>query len=403
VEGDDAEIRREIEALVAEAVARFGMAGQVRCEAGQVVLFGHGPDVAIEIGMLVEQWDALAPDVRQRRITEIARRLVGRRRESAAPAVSGAGFRLPAWIAPIVILGLGGAGIWAAYRWLGPKTPAVASAAPVLSADAYEAERRERSQRVCEATRTRVMRGASVGPSDVEGWVVEIRVLRGGETPELELDPGLAAFVDRPRGARSGRFVWSGAKELVAIQGVDTTVEIADASLPPGKTPKFRGIRATFSGRYAIPYFSEEERPAFVRTAAAIAEQVGASHAALYARCGHGATYHLGAWFLGPGPAGAATSLIYFMGLHTDIPQVERSVLEPAGAKADPALSLERLGDALAPLDRARLATLIGAHGGMIAGRNTGPVTLTFPFRDSNRAARASHDLARAVKIAAER
>jgi hypothetical protein len=154
-------------------------------------------------------------------------------------------------------------------------------------------------------------------------------------------------------------------------------------------------VRLTFTGRYVLPYFREEERPAVIHAAAALAERVGATHGGLYARCEHSSSHQLGAWFLGPGPRGAAASLVYFMGVKAEVPQVRAEL--SAGSRA-----LDRLGQAFEPFDRPRVGKLVGTHGGMIAGRAEGPGSITFPFRDGNRAARASLELVRAAKLERE-
>jgi hypothetical protein len=130
----------------------------------------------------------------------------------------------------------------------------------------------------------------------------------------------------------------------------------------------------------------------------AIADRLAARFAGLYARCAGGDTHHVGAWFRGPEPAGAAAALVFFMGIFSDVPHVKDSLLErTADGRIDRALALGKLLETTQGLSRARMATLLGAHGGMIAGRPDGPTTLHFPFSDANRAARASRDIADAM------
>jgi hypothetical protein len=159
-------------------------------------------------------------------------------------------------------------------------------------------------------------------------------------------------------------------------------------------------LRLTFDGSYVTAYFREEERPAWIRAAGALAKQLGAIHGGLYARCAAGSSHHLGSWFVGPGPDGAALALLYFMGTYADVPHVRRALLEPDGSSAlDRGFAFEQLARATRPLDRSRLAVILSPHGGMI-GTNQSASYLTFPFRDADRAARASRDLARALEIA---
>lgn len=46
---------------------------------------------------------------------------------------------------------------------------------------------------------------------------------------------------------------------------------------------------------------------------------------------------------------------------------------------------------------------MIGQHEGMITGKADGPTTLTFPFADANRAARASFEVAKVSGVGVER
>ena len=64
--------------------------------------------------------------------------------------------------------------------------------------------------------------------------------------------------------------------------------------------------------------------------------------------------------------------------------------------------AFERLSDATRKLDRSRSGEIVGPHGGMIGGA-PGSSSLTFPFRDADRAARASRELARALEIGVAR
>src|SRR6185295_5747574 len=93
--------------------------------------------------------------------------------------------------------------------------------------DSDEHERAERAARVCDATRARGLRGAAVGPSDVEGWVVELWALREAAQPSPAADPALASFVSASGAAE--HIVWKGAPSLAALEGLDTTVTVSEA------------------------------------------------------------------------------------------------------------------------------------------------------------------------------
>lgn len=116
----DPEVYREIETLVAEAVARFGAAGEVRIVADQIYLEGYGPPTSAALGGLDAHWDGLAPEVRQRRTTALARELVQKRRASLPPTARRS-FKLPGFVAPLVILALAGVALWFARAWLLPQ------------------------------------------------------------------------------------------------------------------------------------------------------------------------------------------------------------------------------------------------------------------------------------------
>ncbi len=395
--------------MLAEAVSRFGVAGHVRYADGAVLLEGNGPTTRAEIGALIEQWDALPLDIRRRRVNELARQLVGERRSTASTVRPKRRFAVLGWIAPVVILAGGAAAVYGAYRMLAPgkhlltstaDQPARPSSAAqgASSADSEDHARLERAERVCNLTRARVMRGASVGPTDVEGWVVELSLLRAGDTSPLEFDPGLDPFVRRRPGSTAGRFAWPAAPALAALNGPMTHVTVTDSSLPPLGTPRLRGVTLDFVGRYVAPYFTQGQRHEYLKTAASLATRLDARYGALYAHCAGGNTHHIGTWFRGPGPGGAAAALVYYMGTYAPGAQVSHAVLAPHG-KLDRAGALERIAHATKKLDKRRVATLLGDSGGAIAGSPDGPVTITFPFSEANRAERASETIATAVGL----
>lgn len=401
---EDQEKRVEIASLVNEAVAKFGSAGRADVGTEAVFLVGGGPTVSVDLGLLLSQWDVLPHDVRRRRCTDLARQLVAARRESTslAPPATTPRRSLVSFAAPVGVVALtlaAGAYGWHLYRRMSAPAPA-ASIPGVQSAEEYEREREERAQRVCEATRSRVMQGATVGPTDVEGWVVEFAGLRAGDSADLVFDPAITAFVDRGPGKTSGRFVWASAKALVDQGGPDTEVRISDASIPNAMQPQRRGVKLTFTGRYVAPYFREQERVSYFQTAAALAERLGLTHAALYARCSGSLHPHLGAWFLGKDVGSVATALIYFAGLDADQPHVRRELYLGDGGDVDRARAFAAIDVATGMLQRPRVASVAGQVGAMISGRADGPQTVTFPFKDGSRAGRASRALAEAVGVA---
>jgi serine/threonine-protein kinase len=405
VRDHDAGAEREVASMANEALARFGMAGQIEISGPDVVLFGNGPTVSVELGPLLDQWDSLPSDLRKRKASDLARQLVTKRRSLLQAAGSGRRDSSLVKLLPLAILALGAAAAIAAYRILGPgriKAQAARTSSAVAATESYELERQARARRVCDATRARVVRGATVGPTDVEGWVVELALLRRGDTPPLVGDPAFASFVAVEPGKSEGRWIHAGTPELKARSGPETSVRIADSSLPSGAGVAWRGVVLTFGGRYVTPFFEDGSRMEFVTAASALSDALGAVYGALYARCGHGTSHHLGAWFRGPNPGGAAAAVIYFMGTYADTLHVSPAVLGAASAapSVERGLALEAIAKSVTSLAHHDVRTLIGTEGGAIAGRPQGPTTLTFGFRDGNRASRASHALARTVGIA---
>jgi hypothetical protein len=157
------------------------------------------------------------------------------------------------------------------------------------------------------------------------------------------------------------------------------------------------------TGRYVVPYFTESDRIVYVRLATALREKLGAKYGALYARCAHGSTHHLGAWFAGPGANGAAASLLYFMGTFAEVPHLKPSVLASDGGAFDHLLAFGSIVESTKTLDKARVLSLLAPNGGMIAGTSSDIHAITFPFHDSNRAARASREMARGLGIGTDR
>ncbi|HEY1532499.1 MAG TPA: hypothetical protein VGF76_00725, partial [Polyangiaceae bacterium] len=120
----------------------------------------------------------------------------------------------------------------------------------------------------------------------------------------------------------------------------------------------------------------------------------------LFAHCVDAEAHHIGSWFLGANPGAAVASVVYFMGDFSEAPLLRPDVL---GLSSDPLRhghAFDMISAAAESLDRSATATLIGAELGMISGRPNQPVRLTFPFRDANRATRASITAARALKLA---
>jgi len=398
----------ELGQRLAETLSRFGIAGHVVVEGRTAILTGNGPTVSSDVGAVLDQWPNLPEDARQRRLAEIARKLAADRRARVGSGGASHGFSSRAFIARIsalagafVLLCLG----WMAYeRWEASKAAERAGKPVVADYDEYERQRAERAARVCDATRSRVMRGASVGPSDVEGWVVEYWALRDPAKPVLTTDPALQTFIAPVPGDAHHRVAWATAPTLSSLEGPDTTVTPIDDDVPASGPATWRGLRLVLTGRYVTPYFDETLRQEYQHLARALTDALGAEYAGLYARCAAGDSHLLGSWFRGPTPGGAVASLLFFMGTFGPHPDVRQSLLAPEGASfVDRGLAFRNVASAASPLKKARIMTLLGAENGAISGKDDQLSTVTFPFRDANRASRASREIARQLGIADER
>ena len=394
---------RDLARRLEETLARFGVAGNVAVTADMATLHGHGPTVSAELGALVSEWPALPEDARARRVGEVARRLSTERRAVASLApVRRAGapsfLRPLALVVAVVVATLAGVRFYQLH--VATDATAVVRTPAATRDDPDQRERRARAARVCQATRSRIMRGASVGPSDAEGWVVELWALRAADRGSPTTDPALAEFVASDGPASRGRVTWRGAPALVGIEGPETRVDILDADVKGASRPAYRGVRVVFGGRFVAPYFDDVPRRDYVRLVRALTDALSIDYAALYARCADGDAHHVGSWFRGPTPGGAVTALLYFMGAFGEHPELRTSLLAPAGAtERDLGYAFENVANASGSLKKARIMTMLGPELGMIAGLDGQVSTVAFPFRDANRASRAAHAIARELGI----
>jgi hypothetical protein len=398
----------EIRALVERELARQGQRGAPRVE-GHWLTFGRGAaEGRADIGGTVAQWENLPQDLRDKRILQIAQLLQpGLPAAQAAPQTKPRTSR-PGWLsgfAPVVVVLLTGAALFVAYRFLTPGGASLGSllhSAPSVSslpaaADA-DRERALLASSACDQSRARVARGANIGPADVEGWVVELVLLRRGGSGTLATSPALASFIERKPGSAQGVVVWSGARSLAESKRFDAQVAIEPiASL--GANP-LTGVRLLFSGPYVVPYFTEAQRADYFMLADALTEALQVTDGALFAHCADAEAHQIGSWFLGATPGAAISSVVYFMAGFSEAPLLRPEVLSAATDPLRHGHAFDAINAAAAGLDRSAAATLIGGELGMISGRPKQPVRLTFPFRDANRATRASIAAARALKLA---
>lgn len=391
MDGVSAHILRDIQQLIEAALARHGTAGEVHVDEHAVSLSGNGRNARVDIDHLLAKWETLPFPERQRECGLIARALAKQRR-TFAPRAREDGRR------PLSILGIAlaalltGGGVYAFGLRDEKVEPDAASLHDALAAELakVERERNARAERVCNATRTRISRGGTIGPTDAEGWVVELGLLwPAAENRATNLGDFIA-----PHGG-AARIVWTGAPDLKQLDGPSTHVEVQRRALPEEGAPQYRELLLTLRGEYVLPYFREPERIKLIRFAHAIAERHSAMLGALYARCDAGTTHHMGSWFLGNSPGAAASALLYYMGAHAQPPLLPPEVLSTRqNTPLEPAFALDTLLERTRHLQRKDVASGIGALDGMVAGP-AAFTTLGFPFVDSDRALRASFQLVR--------
>ncbi len=375
------------------ALARFGSAAPLQVEGTRVRMTPDAP--AHDLKPLALRWEDLGAEEQQREVTILARRLtrVGRGSGASAPTHGRAALWPLVWAA----LAVGGAVVY----WRSPYGPGGnrgldvgapdGSAGTLDSPPAVAESDEEREARLCRATRARVLRGATVSPLDVDGWVVEIDLAR--PTDERGWSR-LGEFVSEAPAA----IIWKGAPQLVAQGGENAGLQVHRESLA-GRPEALERLSLTLSGSYVKPYFQENQRIEVVRLAQALAKSHGARHGGVYARCAAGRTHHLGSWFMGTTVPEAAASLLYFMGA-TAVPAHLPPGLLSGNPElpVEPAYALRSLSLAGESLDRSTLSHHLGPQDGAVAAK-PGFASVHFPFVDSNRALRASRGLAAALEL----
>jgi hypothetical protein len=421
----DEQLVQQIRALVEAELGRRGRPAKLRVE-GQCLVAGTGAAASrADLKGSLQQWDSLPDDLRERRVQQIAQLLSenAQRAPIVAPKRRSSGRSFFSFVRPLVSFVLMLASLFVAYqfltpnkespltranRWLnqgavgGAVASAIASAtAPSYNASNIEHERAVIASAACGKSRARVARGASVGPADVEGWQVELVLLRRGPELDLSQSSALGPFVRRAAGSATGKLVWPKASSLLAEERFDAQVEIHP--LPSLGEKHVSGVRLVFSGPYVVPYFTEDQRTDYFQLADALADALGATDGGLFAHCADSEAHHVGSWFLGATPGAAVASMIYFMASYTDLPVLKPEVLGSGAAPARRGHTFDAINRATHSLDRAAVATLVGGEFGMISGRPKRPARLTFPFRDGNRASRSALDAARSLGLASSR
>ncbi len=390
----------EIEAYAREALARFGAPGRPYVEGRDLVLAAPQGLHRTALGLLPTHWTSLSDEARRKRMSDVVRRLLGQRRSVAVQPE-----RSPAAKWGVVALFIGAAAAGVAYRLSSqpPEPDVVRRPAASVAALTSEEERAARAARVCESTRGLVLRGGTVGPADLEGWVVDVLVLARGATEPLEGHPALATYLKEPTKAEGTSFIWSEEPELTRLTDSETRVVVRRELIEGSAAERTPGVRLTFEGRLTEPYFDPERRRSYFHVVSSLTDALGGTHAGLFARCANSATHHVGSWFRGPTPGEAAASLVYLLGTYAEPPHVAESFLRPPTTNSiDRSLAFANIRVAHEKLDQRAVATAAGHAGGMISGPPSGPFVITFPFTDGNRGSRTSRGLAREVGMGRE-
>lgn len=399
------DVRREVERYLTEAVARFGTPGAVTIEDQMAVLRFPGGREAVDIGTLAEHWAELDETTRRGRALDIARALAQPRAlRSAQSLPPRARFSIP-WLGILIAAALSG-GVYYLLKPAerGTTVPTLAShrgASPASSTDSGAPPLKELDADRCRSSLARVAQGSTLTPIESSGWVVEwVGYLPAA--PDAAAEKGLNEFFG-PRDERGkAGLVWVEEPELNRAGGSGAFVTVQKSQVKGALGVLAEGIIVTFEGPLASPYFDSEGRLRYYHIAHAMASRFGAKQAALYARCEGGQTHHLGSWFRGSDETNTVQALLYSMGAHTEPPPLKEDFTHASGSsQLDPSVVYQSLLAGSAQLDRRRLSLLLGKSGGMIVGTPGEPITITFQFRDGNRATRASREIIKAVGLSA--
>jgi hypothetical protein len=404
--------KTEVITRLTEELAKFGAVGAVRIEGVSIVLAHPTGRRHAAVDDWLFHWEHLDEPTRRLRVSQLARTLARPTSLPVSRPPRASAASLIPWLAlGALVLAIAGGLVWTVGD-LGRGSPAsagqerggVAAAAPAATAVSAPA----RSALVCAAARARVVRGATITVADAEGWVVDYMAFRpisadgrgGSEETPMHRAPALAAFFAAPTAEGGSAYVWPGEPGLSRMPTADDHVLVRPEVISGAAPPTHTGIRITFHGALADAYFRPETRAAYFHLASALTDALGASQAALYARCADSSSHHLGSWFRGRDHQEAVVALMYSLGIFAEPPHLADPYLRPMGQpEVDRALGFASIARVASALDRPLVASLIGREGGMVMGRPGEAVTLTFPFEDGNRASRLSREIARLTEI----
>ncbi|MEP7123805.1 MAG: serine/threonine-protein kinase [Byssovorax sp.] len=392
--------RANEEALISavrEVLSGFGLAGRVALDGRQLTFQGKGAATSIDAGAAAEQWPLLPPDMQRRKALDLARRMAEAhrvaQRSASSGSLDGGGESLIPWGALGKATGaaiLVAAAVFGGRAYL--KSQSEVQTVPVAPAETPEQASR-RVDTACRAVRERIYSGATIGPFDTSGWVVELWLAsRPGPVPGADAGAVPSKPVTREALADTA-FAGHLAPRLdeALARLPEGTLTLTDGAIP-ATSAAWTGTTLQFGGAYSRAFFEPELRARFLAVADRLFESSGADLGALYARCSGGAVHDVGAWFRGRDPGAAATALLWGVGMFAERPQVNRAAL---GAAEIDGL---RAAATTAKLDASGLKAMIGVQGGSLTA-GPGAVTLTFPVGGPVRAVGASRTVAKQLGI----
>jgi len=380
--------RAEIEEAVGAALSGMGLRGTIAVAGNAIEWSTDGPPIAIDVDVVLRQWPLLPAEMKQRKVGEIARRLVDAQR-AAGPAVRARRASPGAPPARFWIWGAAGIGALALVGVVRMALPRLAGDTPPPNGVPSEAEtaRRDRLSRACVAMRDRLYKGASFGPLATEGWAVELWLgsRKGASLRDQAALQGAVA---------GGKLTAAGDPELAAV--TDGAAEIVDGFTDEmGKrSPAWGGATLVLREGYARAFLEEQTRPRFVVMARRLADAAGADAGALYARCAHQTTHDIGAWFHGADTPTAMAAMIYQMGFFAEGKLVDRAALAAHGAAGG---DLDALARAAKDAGADALTSAVTAQGGSVSTAHG--VSLVFPLSAPMRAISATRDAARKMGV----
>ncbi len=410
---------REIEQAVQTALAKAGLNGTVKLAEHTLSLKTMGAPVDVDARYLLEQWPLLPPDLRERKASDVAARLMEAERAargggSAPRAAAGvANAQAEGAVAPtprfvpsvrptgrpavgpkkpvilpigsaLLVLGLGASAFWFWSRTRPDPTPQSSGTATTLPIVGPETDD-ERRARVCEVARKRVLETGTLTQLDAEVWLAELWLASSKVGEDIARSKALSDLVDVERKKLKNE----ADPDLAAMREASVEV-IADEAAPRAGVP-WRTAVVRFRGGYVSAFFDAAGREKFGRVAAKFADATSAEMSALYGRCGHLRYHDIGAWFRGATPTLAGSSLVYSVGFFSERRLTNHdSNVPPTGS------DLADLVAAMGKVEKGAFEPAVRDAGGTYApGAGGAPTTISFPLGGPTRAGRAAATLAR--------